>query len=175
MSPEMKEDSDCFLTVSFHIRLMRLCVEKKAATDQDSTRCCCFFPRLLALRTECLCSFAIQTYACIQDSANSLSDDMFVLQSLTFATEPSATRNGCAENLTVCNLRDCHVQLFFSLNRKSRSSHQIPSGASKIDLTKSSEQILKEACTVQHFTAVEHKPCMSKIVTFQEISGNKEN
>lgn len=34
MSPEMKEDSDCFLTVSFHIRLMRLCVErKKTATD----------------------------------------------------------------------------------------------------------------------------------------------
>ncbi|MEQ2173548.1 hypothetical protein GOODEAATRI_033172, partial [Goodea atripinnis] len=33
MSPEMKEDSDCFLTVSFHIRLMRLCVKKKAAAD----------------------------------------------------------------------------------------------------------------------------------------------
>lgn len=29
MSPEMKEDSDCFLTVSFHILLMRLCVERK--------------------------------------------------------------------------------------------------------------------------------------------------
>jgi hypothetical protein len=25
MSPEMKEDSDCFLTVSFHILLIRLC------------------------------------------------------------------------------------------------------------------------------------------------------
>lgn len=25
MSPEIKEDSDCFLTVSFHILLIRLC------------------------------------------------------------------------------------------------------------------------------------------------------
>lgn len=29
MSPVMKEDSDCFLTVSFHIRRMRLCEGKK--------------------------------------------------------------------------------------------------------------------------------------------------
>ena len=42
MSPEMKEDSDCFLTVSFHIRLMRLWVERKAAIDQDSTWGCCY-------------------------------------------------------------------------------------------------------------------------------------
>lgn len=28
MSPVIKEDSDCFLTVSFHIRRMRLCGEK---------------------------------------------------------------------------------------------------------------------------------------------------
>lgn len=31
MSPEMKEDSDCFLTVSFHIRLMRLCAGEKSS------------------------------------------------------------------------------------------------------------------------------------------------
>lgn len=49
MSPEMKEDSDCFLTVSFHIRLMRLWVERKAAIDQDSTWCRCY-SRLLAPR-----------------------------------------------------------------------------------------------------------------------------
>lgn len=53
MSPEMKEDSDCFLTVSFHIRLMRLWVERKAAIDQDSTWCHCY-SRLLALRIEWL-------------------------------------------------------------------------------------------------------------------------
>lgn len=29
MSPVMKEDSDCFLTVSFHIRRMRLCGDKQ--------------------------------------------------------------------------------------------------------------------------------------------------
>lgn len=29
MSPVMKEDSDCFLTVSFHILRMRLCGERK--------------------------------------------------------------------------------------------------------------------------------------------------
>ncbi len=28
MSPVMKEDSDCFLTVSFHILRMRLCGDK---------------------------------------------------------------------------------------------------------------------------------------------------
>lgn len=28
-SPVMKEDSDCFLTVSFHILRMRLCGERK--------------------------------------------------------------------------------------------------------------------------------------------------
>lgn len=53
MSPEMKEDSDCFLTVSFHIRLMRLWVERKAAIDQDSTWCRCY-SRLLALNYTCL-------------------------------------------------------------------------------------------------------------------------
>lgn len=46
MSPEMKEDSDCFLTVSFHIRLMRLCWDRKDATDQD-----CYLKRL-SQRTE---------------------------------------------------------------------------------------------------------------------------
>lgn len=34
MSPEIKDDSDCFLTVSFHIRLMRLCEQRKAVIDQ---------------------------------------------------------------------------------------------------------------------------------------------
>lgn len=29
MSPVIKEDSDCFLTVSFHIRRMRLCRDKQ--------------------------------------------------------------------------------------------------------------------------------------------------
>lgn len=29
MSPEIKEDSDCFLTVSFHILLIRLCQVNK--------------------------------------------------------------------------------------------------------------------------------------------------
>lgn len=38
MSPEMKEDSDCFLTVSFHIRLMRLCAGERRAIDQGSAR-----------------------------------------------------------------------------------------------------------------------------------------
>lgn len=29
MSPEIKDDSDCFLTVSFHILLIRLCVPEE--------------------------------------------------------------------------------------------------------------------------------------------------
>lgn len=33
MSPVIKEDSDCFLTVSFHIRRMRLCGEKQQIKD----------------------------------------------------------------------------------------------------------------------------------------------
>ncbi len=59
MSPEMKEDSDCFLTVSFHIRLMRLWVERKAAIDQDSTWCRCH-SKLLGLRIEWLRGLMIQ-------------------------------------------------------------------------------------------------------------------
>lgn len=77
MSPEMKEDSDCFLTVSFHIRLMRLWVERKAAIDQDSTWCCCY-SRRLALRIEQLRGFCDPTlvYKKIQDSTNPLLDDI---------------------------------------------------------------------------------------------------
>lgn len=36
MSPEIKEDSDCFLTVSFHIRLIRLCTTDIKGLLRDS-------------------------------------------------------------------------------------------------------------------------------------------
>lgn len=75
MSPEMKEDSDCFLTVSFHIRLMRLWVERKAAIDQDSTWCR-GYSRLLALRIEWLHGFVILNYTCLHDSTTLLLDDV---------------------------------------------------------------------------------------------------
>lgn len=42
MSPVIKEDSDCFLTVSFHIRRMRLCGDKqhvKTCRNIHSEKC----------------------------------------------------------------------------------------------------------------------------------------
>lgn len=95
MSPEMKEDSDCFLTVSFHIRLMRLCVEKKATTDQGSTWCRCF-SWLLVPGIEWLCAFVIQKRTCIHDSTDSLHGGVFVLQC---AIDLTAPKNGCEQSL----------------------------------------------------------------------------
>lgn len=75
MSPEMKEDSDCFLTVSFHIRLMRLWVERKAAIDYNSTWCCSY-SRLVASETGWLSGFSIQVFGFTHALANTLPDDM---------------------------------------------------------------------------------------------------
>lgn len=152
MSPEMKEDSDCFLTVSFHIRLMRLWVEKKGSHWSGLNTARLLLKVFLPQRVEWLCEFVLQTCTCTQKKKSSSFTAWWhvcvqVQQSPSRAIDP--TKNGYAESLTVCNLRDRPWAAFFFLfssDAKSRSICQIPRGALKIALTKTRKKILPHAC-----------------------------
>lgn len=152
MSPEMKEDSDCFLTVSFHIRLMRLWVEKKGSHWSGLNTARLLLKAFLPQRVEWLCEFVLQTCTCTQkkNPAHSPLDDMFVfrynkaLHVLLIQPKMDTLR---VLRFVIWEIGpEQHFFFLFSSDAKSRSICQIPRGALKIALTKTRKKILPHAC-----------------------------
>lgn len=117
MSPEMKEDSDCFLTVSFHIRLMRLWGQREKQPLISHSR-----------------PFSPENHVAVWGFDSSL--HLRTRFSLLTTWSRSAKTYGHSENLTACNLRDRprRTPFFSPPDSKSRSCRQILRSDLEIDL-----------------------------------------